>query len=758
MEKEGSLCEVRDPLANYWGLSLFPQNRSSSSSSSTVTASSPLKPYDLNQDLDSIHNYLRSMALQNPAMHEDKLKAVISENSGLFDSEILGDPACDEENDIVADGEAVEIPRKRRPALDLKRARFSLKPTKSQSVESLIPSLDLDKLKDPVEFFLAHERQENAKREIQKQTGELLESNRSDTTTKLRQRRPGLSGNNERRVRYKHRYPKETFDNNHYVLPTQEASESVYHGPVDESADEDGACLTPLENEVTNSSAIEENKINEILNGLLQCNSEDLEGDDAVTLLQERLHIKPIVLEKLSVLNFPNNNQVIDMKSLHGNSSNPRKRKPLSNLDNLLKGFNSRTPIRKDTGSLLQQSASPTPPKSPFSLLSSLQRHLSHSKPSMDPFAADGIDHLSTRNNSPIRQINQELKLASGKPLNEHSASIIDDGIGTSKTNSVGDTVRNGSRSSGKSKADSSGMAPTQLNAPLIEDIIATSETNTVENTVRDCASTPQKSAEDNPRQPESDANIESNGPRVDMDVNIGDSGMEDSVRDCASTPQKSVEDNPRQPEFDANVESNDPHIDLDADIGDTGIIDRVGRPNIETNGPYGIEDEAENVQEHAAALPSDDSNINLVNRPDQSDPAGFQANDRDKDSGRSDDGPEQCLQEKTNDNSNLPHSGQRRIGRPKGQRKEKSLSRRQSLAASGTSWEAGVRRSTRIRTRPLEFWRGERMVYGRIHNSLATVIGIKCISPGSDGKPTMKVKSYVSDEHKELLELASLY
>lgn len=40
----------------------------------------------------------------------------------------------------------------------------------------------------------------------------------------------------------------------------------------------------------------------------------------------------------------------------------------------------------------------------------------------------------------------------------------------------------------------------------------------------------------------------------------------------------------------------------------------------------------------------------------------------------------------------------------------------------------------------------------------LATVIGVKCISPGSDGKPIMKVKSYVSDKHKELFELASLY
>jgi hypothetical protein len=35
-----------------------------------------------------------------------------------------------------------------------------------------------------------------------------------------------------------------------------------------------------------------------------------------------------------------------------------------------------------------------------------------------------------------------------------------------------------------------------------------------------------------------------------------------------------------------------------------------------------------------------------------------------------------------------------------------------------GTSWKSGVRRSTRIRTRPLEYWKGERLLYGRIHDS----------------------------------------
>jgi len=31
-------------------------------------------------------------------------------------------------------------------------------------------------------------------------------------------------------------------------------------------------------------------------------------------------------------------------------------------------------------------------------------------------------------------------------------------------------------------------------------------------------------------------------------------------------------------------------------------------------------------------------------------------------------------------------------------------------------------------------------------------------MSPGSDGKPTMKAKSFVSDKYKELFEIASEY
>lgn len=50
--------------------------------------------------------------------------------------------------------------------------------------------------------------------------------------------------------------------------------------------------------------------------------------------------------------------------------------------------------------------------------------------------------------------------------------------------------------------------------------------------------------------------------------------------------------------------------------------------------------------------------------------------------------------------------------------------------------------------------------VHGLCYNwfaGLATVIGVKYESPGkADGKPGLKVKSFVSDEYKELLELVA--
>ena len=54
-------------------------------------------------------------------------------------------------------------------------------------------------------------------------------------------------------------------------------------------------------------------------------------------------------------------------------------------------------------------------------------------------------------------------------------------------------------------------------------------------------------------------------------------------------------------------------------------------------------------------------------------------------------------------------------------------MDRRKSLALAGLqAAEGGVRRSTRQRSKPLEYWRGETKVYQRVHNSLPTVVQIE--------------------------------
>eukprot|EP00897_Mesotaenium_endlicherianum_P009992 jgi/Mesen1/9020/ME000565S08351 len=55
-------------------------------------------------------------------------------------------------------------------------------------------------------------------------------------------------------------------------------------------------------------------------------------------------------------------------------------------------------------------------------------------------------------------------------------------------------------------------------------------------------------------------------------------------------------------------------------------------------------------------------------------------------------------------------------LDRSKRKSKKARAKLRQSLADAGSNWQGGVRRSTRRKVRPLEYWRNERLVYGRKH------------------------------------------
>ncbi|XP_050872709.1 centromere protein C isoform X4 [Lathyrus oleraceus] len=757
MVNETEHRQVEDPIANYSGLSLFRSTFSLPSS----------KPYD---DLDAIHSTLRSMDLRSSANLVEQGKSVLESNLGFNTGNSTKDVGDDAVFDAEEDGDFHR--KKRGPDLGLNRARprFSLKETKKPSVEDLLPILDFKNIKDPNELFLAHERLENARKEIEKQLG-IVPSESTLGSTKPRERRPGLPGFNRRPIKFRHRFSKETLDSNADELSSQEAFESDSLDPVGDNTDKGKASLASLDSEVTGSSAVKEKKVNDFLKGLLTRDSEELEGVGAMDRLQERLQIKPIVFEKPFVPDFPDS-QPMDLESSHGNLLKPSK--ACYDISNLLKGIDIKTPLRQDVGYPDKQLASPTPPRSPAVLFSTLQKHISQSKASVNPFSAHEIDHGSTKESSPTHMVNQEVNIVgSSKMSDEPGAPIIEDVIAAGETNKILDT-------SAQSKEDNSRKLSEQLNASSMEYEVAVSETCSVDDPIKNCSSTPKNSTVDNSREPDFNANVDSNEPPVDMDLDIGGSGVEKRVMDDIS-----------------------------------------GKQNVELNEPDHFEDEmlAENMQETSDSIPTDDLNSNLgIPLANQSNPDAHEDNSMDNRSRRSDDGPEQSLQKKTV-GSVAPVSGKKRGGMcaqkaSKGKRlrlkmsladahednsmdnrsrrsddgpeqslqkktvgsvapvsgkkrgkmcaqrtsKDKRLRLRMSLADAGTSWESGVRKSSRFRTRPLEFWKGERMVYGRVHESLTTVIGVKCMSPGKDGNPIMKVKSFVSDKHKKLFELASRY
>ncbi|XP_058785016.1 uncharacterized protein LOC131659920 [Vicia villosa] len=437
--------------------------------------------------------------------------------------------------------------------------RHSQQPNPWPSVEDFLLILDIKNLKDPDKFFMAHEPLQ--RREIQ---AGIVPSESNQDSTKPRECQPGLPGFIPRPVQYRRLFSKETLDNNDNDLSSQKAFEFDSIDRVRDNSDKGETSLASLYNEKT---AIEE-KIDGILKGLLTWGSVELEGVGAMNLLQKRLHIKPI--------------------------------------NNLLKEeIDIKTPPRWNVGYAEKQLTSPTPPKSPFALFSTLQKYISRSKPSVDPFSfsARESDHVSTKKYSPTHMINQGVNI-----------------VGSSEPSD-------------------------ELGAPLIENEVAVCETCSIDDPIRNCTCTPQKSMMDNSMEPELNANVDSNEPSVDMDLDIGGSGMGKRVMD-----------------------------------------DAAGRQNVEPNEPNQFEDKmlAENMQEITTSIPTNDSNFNLV----------------------------------------IPL----------------------------------VRRSSRFKTRPLKYWKGERMVYGRVHESLSTVIGVKRLVPGSDGKQTMEVKSFVSDKYKKLFEAASRY
>lgn len=103
----------------------------------------------------------------------------------------------------------------------------------------------------------------------------------------------------------------------------------------------------------------------------------DLDEGDLVSVLQESLQVKPIILDKISLPDL-GSVQRMDLKASQETFTRPRK--PLSVLQSVTKSaINRKTPIKsrqKSESFICSSSTSPTPPRSPFASMSILRKRI----------------------------------------------------------------------------------------------------------------------------------------------------------------------------------------------------------------------------------------------------------------------------------------------------------------------------------------------------------------------------------------------
>ncbi|KAG6736272.1 hypothetical protein POTOM_060991 [Populus tomentosa] len=451
---------LEDPLQRYSGLSLL--HRSLGSLSKPPCDPDPHH----DDDLLSAHNFLKSLPVKNSDKLIEQAKSILDATSGLVNADLPNDAMPEDKFEVgvqkAAESpwarrpglgrkrvqKAAESPRARRPGLGRKRARFSLIHNSSQPSVILEPTLDMDNLKDPEQFFLAFERLEDAKKEMAKQTGHVsIRSNQSSMEMAPRPRRPGMPGRS-RTVKYQHLYPTMSF---------QETSIEVILSPSNPGSQQEtvsqavaiqlteSTSVSLEESELAGewlllqeqaSMAKAEKRVDKLLDELLACDCEELDGDGAVTLLQDRLKVKSLDIEKLNLPELPYV-QRTNLNALGGNL--PKPRNVLSHIHNLPR--RTLTPMKQQiAGNSTSSFGSPTPPKSQLASLALLRKHILQSNPSTNPVLKSLIieeDDTTAGNSSTtevaVKALNDNLtSLGSGSDVcpSKSSAEVENSNVG----------------------------------------------------------------------------------------------------------------------------------------------------------------------------------------------------------------------------------------------------------------------------------------------------------------------------------------
>ncbi|KAG8379895.1 hypothetical protein BUALT_Bualt07G0136800 [Buddleja alternifolia] len=688
------VSESADPLSGLNGPSLFPR---------TIRASADAPVPAEFKDLKSIHIYMQSLEVRSPEKLMNEAKRIVDGGAEFLESNF----ASFAENVGITDAVAAkgkDRPQERRPGLDLgrnrKRAQFSLKTSVSQPSVSLEPALNIDQLPDPDDFFNANDRIENAKKEIQKQLGGSVDTFNlyKPLTNARRQRRPGILGKS---YKSKHRYSSKPSENDDILMLSQETVEQDIPREIKDNSQE--KLSTPDHNpdidleevELAVSTKKTENEVSDILEELLSFNNEDLDGDGALNLLQERLQIKPLDRENLFI------------PELHDIG---KSRKSSLIIDSVLKSLKRKPPMEHEqVANPVNQVSSPTPPRSPFASLSLLKKKILQSNPLKDPFSPVNVGFSARRNASPIRTM-QKLHEQVDAPKDLGTASAFESRVEVDIS-----AARNTSPNLQMDKLHEQIDAPKDLGTS--SELESRVDLSTVGNA---SPIGPMDKLHDQVYAPK-DLGITSElESHVEVDIREPNMDARKVIGNADSLPQQFVDEN-------VNVTMQN----ADAD----------SRPNEE---PGNNIEKTRNLNDifytlHSSSLLPDQSNPSLLEDEAMDDPSSGQQID-----------PE--LQ---------PEVHQTKLQRGKREAGEKRIRKahpmRKSLAEAGTSFDNGVRRSKRIKMRPLEYWKGERFLYGRVDDSLK-LLGVKYISPGK-GSDNLKVKPYISsDEYKEILEMAARY
>ncbi|KAF5203077.1 Centromere protein c, partial [Thalictrum thalictroides] len=655
---------------------------------------------------------LKAMAVNMSKDRLDQARIVLASSSELQNSDVPQNMQNTCEDRAIP---PMVKNRERRPGLGFKHARFSLRPSTSQSSLDVDMSFDIGKYPDPEEFFAAYEKHERAETELRKLRGEIsTDSTQQVLTRKTRTRRPGLS---ERIAHYKHyNYSSDVADLNERLGSSQKTSEVVIpsssnsimdleitdkHGPSQEKGVAGGGRM--------DSVAEPKNKVDGLLDAILINDCTNLDQDGLSNLLEEQMQIRPINMEKFDL---PLLGRVRKSDANISLEQLGRSMKPSSSIHNMTKTV-------KDKGSTerlrLSINSTSSPAMSPLSSISLAARHFTLADRPDNTFSFSfGVDDIS-----PVRDLTHAVGEKGAPSPHIDSGSKLDEanGSGLSFSEKFESMIKEKNLSDGNTFVDK-----------LVTEDSAHSLDAVDYNQIEICNDT-------NPL------------------LNTHDVGLEDKVEDMQAETM-GTEKNPgvNDKVLDKLVTENSA---FSVNLVDDNYIEHMDCSD------HGLEDKIEDIGQETTA--SDQAEVGTMKNMQCLGNVSGPSMDKD----HAPHGEASILPEPDNEthqkrprnvlnvqskqkapvhNKRKVHKVENKQKAPMRTKRKREVSFRKSLAGAGTQWQDGVRRSTRKRVRPLEFWNGEQLLYGRVHDSLVTVVGCKYASP-SKGKavPTLKVESFVS-------------